>query len=146
MVCLFPGRFLVAPSSYMYMKLVRAVYRQNIYYYLVQFSGMLHCWLQRSELTVHPSYIWKKTSAYKELILKNGADPHEMLHLISVFTICLCDGLHPSQKIFSHVRPFYCHPCLGVCNHLAKETSWNIEILYQGYLFTSWKPNNRDAA
>ena len=39
------GSFLAAPSSYI--KLVRAVYRQRIYYYLVQFSGMLHCWLQR---------------------------------------------------------------------------------------------------
>ena len=29
------------------MKHVRAVYRQRIYYYLVKFSGMLHCWLQR---------------------------------------------------------------------------------------------------
>ena len=39
------GRFLAAPSSYI--KLVRAVYKQRLYYYLIQFSGMLHCWLQR---------------------------------------------------------------------------------------------------
>ena len=39
------GRFLVAPSSYT--KLVKAVYRQRMYLYLVQFSGMLHCWLHR---------------------------------------------------------------------------------------------------
>ena len=39
------GRFSVAPSSYT--KLVRAVYRQRMYLHLVQFPGMLHCWLQR---------------------------------------------------------------------------------------------------
>ena len=44
-VWLFGGSFLAAPSSYI--KLVRVVYRQRIYYYLVRFSGVLHCWLQR---------------------------------------------------------------------------------------------------
>ena len=39
------GRFLAAPSSYI--KLIKAAYKQRIYYYLIQFSGMLHCWLQR---------------------------------------------------------------------------------------------------
>ena len=38
-------RFPVAPSNYI--KDVRALYRQRTYYYLVQFSGMLHPWLQR---------------------------------------------------------------------------------------------------
>ena len=42
---MFWGRFSVAPSSYT--KLVRVVYRQRMYLYLVQFSGMLQCWLQR---------------------------------------------------------------------------------------------------
>ena len=44
-VWLFLGRFLATPSSYI--KLVRAAYKQRIYYYLIQFSGKLHCWLQR---------------------------------------------------------------------------------------------------
>ena len=44
-VWLFLGRFLTTPSSYI--KLAKAVYKQRIYYYLIQFSGMLHCWLQR---------------------------------------------------------------------------------------------------
>ena len=44
-VWLFRGRFPVAPSSYT--QLVRTVYRQRMYLYLVQFSGMLYCWLQR---------------------------------------------------------------------------------------------------
>ena len=39
-VWLFLGRFSVAPSSYI--KAVGAVYRERIYYCLVQFSGMLH--------------------------------------------------------------------------------------------------------
>ena len=39
------GCFLATPSSYI--KLVRAVSKQRMYYYLIQFSGMLHCWLQR---------------------------------------------------------------------------------------------------
>ena len=43
-VGLFCSHFLAAPSSYI--KLVRAVYKQRIYYCLIQFSGMLHCWLQ----------------------------------------------------------------------------------------------------
>ena len=42
---MFRGRFLVAPSSYT--KLVRAGHRQRIYLYLVQFSGILLCWLQK---------------------------------------------------------------------------------------------------
>ena len=41
---MFWGHFLAAPSSYI--KRVRAVYKQRIYYCLIQFSGMLHCWLQ----------------------------------------------------------------------------------------------------
>ena len=44
-VWLFRSCFQVASSSYI--KLVRAVYKQRIYYYFIQFSGMLHCWLQR---------------------------------------------------------------------------------------------------
>ena len=39
------GSFRVAPSSYT--KLVKAVYRQRMHLYLVQFSGMSHYWLQR---------------------------------------------------------------------------------------------------
>ena len=34
-----------APSSYT--QFVSVVYRQRMYLYLVQFSGMLQCWLQR---------------------------------------------------------------------------------------------------
>ena len=49
-VWLFRDRFSVAPSSYK--KLVGAVYRQRMYLYLVQFSGMLHCWLQRYHATI----------------------------------------------------------------------------------------------
>ena len=42
---MFWDRFPVALSSYG--KHVRAVYRQRIYYYVVQYLGMLHCRLQR---------------------------------------------------------------------------------------------------
>ena len=49
-VWLFWGSSLAAPSSYI--KLVKAVYRQRIYYYLVQFSGMLHFWLQRYHVRI----------------------------------------------------------------------------------------------
>ena len=38
------GRFLVAPSSYT--KLVKAVYRQSIYF-IGTILGMQRCWLQR---------------------------------------------------------------------------------------------------
>ena len=38
------GSCLAAPSSYI--RFVRAVYKQRIYYCLIQFSGMLHHWLQ----------------------------------------------------------------------------------------------------
>ena len=41
---MFHGRFPVASS---YRKLVKAVYRQRMYLYFVQFSGILHCRLQR---------------------------------------------------------------------------------------------------
>ena len=44
------GRFLAAPSSYI--KLIKAAYKQRIYYYLIQFSGMLHCWLQRYHVRI----------------------------------------------------------------------------------------------
>ena len=47
-----------------YIKLVKAVYRQRMYLYLVQFSGMLHCWLQRYytriELYDSPLYMLKE--------------------------------------------------------------------------------------
>ena len=55
------GRFPVAPSSYII--LVRAVYRQRIYYYFVQFWGMLHCWLQR----YHARITTFGTSLYEKL-------------------------------------------------------------------------------
>ena len=55
----FRGGFPVSPLSYK--KLFRAVYRQKIYLYLVRFSGMLRCWLQRYSERIrtleHPSYI-----------------------------------------------------------------------------------------
>ena len=41
----FRGGFPVTPLSYI--NLFRAVYRQKIHLYLVRFSGMLRCWLQR---------------------------------------------------------------------------------------------------
>ena len=37
---MFQDRISVAPLSYI--KVVKAVYRQIIYYHLVQFSGMMH--------------------------------------------------------------------------------------------------------
>ena len=39
-ICLFQGRFSVASSSYI--KPFGAVFRQIVYFYLMQFSGMLH--------------------------------------------------------------------------------------------------------
>ena len=33
-------------------KTCKAVYNQRICYYLIQFSGMLHCWLQRYQARI----------------------------------------------------------------------------------------------
>ena len=44
-VWLFQGRLPVAFLNYI--KLVKTIYIQRIYHYLVQFFGMSHCWLQR---------------------------------------------------------------------------------------------------
>ena len=58
-VFLFRGRLPVTPSSYI--KLVKELYRQRIYHYLVQFQGMLHCWLQSYHARIrtldHPKYM-----------------------------------------------------------------------------------------
>ena len=47
---MFRGRFPTTPSSDT--KLIKVVYRQRMYLYLVQFSGMLHHGLQRYDARI----------------------------------------------------------------------------------------------
>ena len=67
--------------------LVRGVYRQRMYFYLVQFSCILHCWLQRYHARIrtlgssHVYICWETNTLIRQPVL---------WHLIWVCTVCLC--------------------------------------------------------
>ena len=98
-VWLFRGRFPVTPSSYI--KLVRAVYRQRIYYYLVQYSGMLHCWLQR----YHSRIKTFESSLIHMTLSPPVTTCHLLSYLFKFFKVAyIANNMDPDQTARSLIR------------------------------------------
>ena len=66
-----------------YTKLVRAVYRQRVYNYLVQFSGMLHCWLQRCHVRIRTTFETPLVYLAWKCVFKNACK----CYMVSLITI-----------------------------------------------------------
>ena len=117
---LFRGRFLVAPSSYT--KLVRAMYhRQRIYLYLVQFSGMLHSWLQR----------------YHARIRTLGSS----LVMLVQTSLCICKVLCSSLLKFRNRHQCWCYTnSRRVCafEQIRRSLCCSHNTLVLGLLAVSW--------